>query len=70
MGIWRPAPSVCKLNKIINFVLSVKLIVGEDAFSPGPHKNLYFISKLFYLGFTEKAYKQTFAGNSWLLCFV
>ena len=50
--------SVYKLNKFINFVLSICEIVDEVAFSAGPSKRLYFPSKSLSLRFTEKGWNK------------
>ena len=51
------APSDGKWNKIIKFVLSVKLW-EEIGFCWGPPKSIYFLRNLFSLRFSEKVSKQ------------
>ena len=53
LGLWCPATSVCKWNKIKKNC-AIFEIVGEDTFSAGPPKSLYFPSKSFSLDFTTK----------------
>ena len=66
--MWSCAPSYGKWNKIIKFVLSVKLW-EEIGFLQDPQKT-YFLCNSFSLRFSEKVSKQTIFRTTWYIYFV
>ena len=68
-GMWSCAPSHDKRNRIIKFVLSVKLW-EEIGFLQDPQKSVYFLCDSFSLRVSEKVSKQTMFRTARYICFV
>ena len=49
LGMRRPAPSVCKWNKIINFVLSVKLRVKMHFLQDHPEACIFYLNRFIFI---------------------
>ena len=49
LGMWSPAPSVCKWNKVINFVLSLKLLAKMNFLLYSLKAYIFYIIRLLYV---------------------